>query len=262
MSRRWNQGSGINLFSFQDVMASVIGILFVVVLLMAVSITEQSPAASNDDTDPASEQARKLAALRQECASLQESSGELAEKVKLCTGDEQKMLREVHELNRKLEVLSAAIVQQEKSDLDTVAAVNAKKQEMAAVEAELKSLQGRLKDLEHEKDAPRSVPNIAYILDEQAAGVTPWLVEIGGNRIRAAAKDGSTAVLTFGARDAETRRQQFLAWAAQQDRRSYYFVLLIKPSGLEQAEEIQKQLRTRGFDIGTDYLPEQWQAFE
>jgi hypothetical protein len=57
------------------------------------------------------------------------------------------------------------------------------------------------------------------------------------------------------------RTKQFLAWAGNQDDRTHYFVILIKPSGLLLAEELEEKLKELGFDAGSDLLPENWRAF-
>jgi len=56
MKRRRNKGERISLFSFQDIMASVIGMLFFVVILMSLSIVSDvspvtDPSAGNGATD-------------------------------------------------------------------------------------------------------------------------------------------------------------------------------------------------------------------
>jgi hypothetical protein len=51
-----------------------------------------------------------------------------------------------------------------------------------------------------------------------------------------------------------TRAADFLAWAQGRDRGREYFVLLIKPAGIEAFAEIQAELKRRGFDLGFDVL--------
>ena len=104
------------------------------------------------------------------------------------------------------------------------------------------------------------MPRVTYIIGE-ATDLEPWLVEVTGKRIRVAAKDGTSSVMSFSAATARGRREQFLAWAKSQDSRKQYFVVLIKPSGLAESRTVESGLKERGFDLGRDMLPESWEPF-
>ena len=105
-------------------------------------------------------------------------------------------------------------------------------------------------------------PHVTYILSDEKDKMIPWLVEIAGEYIRVGAHDGRSAAFEFKAKDKEQRREQFLAWAKTQDRSTHYFVLLIKPSGVESAIKLEPDLKIQRFEIGSDLLPEAWVPFE
>jgi hypothetical protein len=101
---------------------------------------------------------------------------------------------------------------------------------------------------------------VAYIIDDVTQR-EPWLVEVSKKLIRVAAKDGKSAVMTFAAGTAVSRKAKFLGWTKSKSSQKHYFVLLIKPSGIEQAGEIENALKKKGFRTGKDLLPETWEPF-
>lgn len=259
MARRRRAAAEVSLFAFQDVMAAVIGVIFFIVLLMALSIVEARPRTGGvtSETELAALDAQAKA-LAREAEALRRRLDEL-ERGAVAAGDPARAVGEVRRLHATFVSLNAAIEEVRRGrDEDEAelalreAAVDDRTSEADELDEVLATLRAR----------PRSGPRVSYILDRGPGTPEPWLVELSGDAIRAATQDGAAAVFSFGGPSVSARRERFLAWARHQDRAGSYFVLLIKPTAVDWAYEVAKELDGFGFRFGTDLLPETWQAFE
>ena len=164
-------------------------------------------------------------------------------------------------MHRRLRSLYAAIEQEQETqarlEIDLASGSREIERKKLELEQQIKKTAGLAAMLEERK---RTIPNIGFILDERDS-MTPWLLEVTDKRLRVATKDGTSAVLEFVAKDFDTRRKSFAAWAKTQSKSKHYFVLLIKPSGRENIEKVFETIKGLGFDVGVDLLPENWRPF-
>lgn len=265
MRRRRLHSGGSSLFAFQDVMASLIGILFFIVIFMAMDMVQQGVAAASDvQADPNDEVIAlqvTLDQLHRQRQSLQERIDQLTNRLEQAsTFSAIDIEQDIRDLNRQLlrlyqqielattdlEQLNVRLIRQRRETEETI-------QECDVVMVEL------ARQEQADEDA-RSLATVVYILGE-AGSKEAWLVEVSGSAIRVAGVDGRTSRLDFSATQSEKRIRQFLAWAGSQSSRDHYFVLLIKPSGLAGSRAIEMKLGEMGFSIGKDLLPENWRPF-
>lgn len=266
MNRRRRRAAAVNLFSFQDIMASVIGMVFFVVLIMALDIVTTKAAGQAVENFSFTED--EIADLRSTVAKLSaqievtESEVEkLAQKLDLTANDEEALLGEVKQLEATLKSLYARMRSNQDELADTEAERKRAASESRNLLGKLARLNRRLGDLKAQLHAVRTTPRLSFIIDSGPQGLVPWLLEVESSSLRVASADGSGAVLEFGGQSASRAKRAFLAWASSQSNRTHYFVLLIKPSGVMLAEELQEELKKRNFDLGTDLLPEDWEPF-
>jgi cell division protein FtsB len=266
MRRRGGHDQVVNLFSFQDIVCSVIGMVFFVVLIMALDIVETKAtgveAASQLATESEVQALRDRAtALREEIAKTESDIERLTSRLNLASGDEEGTLDEVKRLEATLKNLYARIRQ----DQESLAKMDVEKQQAGKEHQqrlkEMERLSRRADELRAQLKAAQAAPRIAFIIDAHPDNLEPWLLEISDSRLRVASKDGRGTVLEFGGTTSEQRKMRFLAWVSSQSNQTHYFVLLTKPSGVRLSDEIEKELKTRGFDIGRDLLPEDWEPF-
>ncbi|MHC4561148.1 MAG: hypothetical protein ACYS8X_00055 [Planctomycetota bacterium] len=260
--RRRQQDFGSNLFAFQDVMAGLIGVVFFIVILMSLNIVSQAVSASEPVPSPDA-----LAELAAKLEQLQQQHDELLQQVADRTDDlnaatdvaDAQVETDIHELNDRLAALLEAIAEIEDRREQLALAIDAARRRLASAEQ-------RRGELIEQRDALRAKaaelrPNVTYIIDDDALGKKPWLVEVTDTTIRVSARDGVSFLTTFSAETPEERLRQFMAWTKSLNRSENYFVVLIKPSGLEQAESLTRQLKLAGWQTGKDLLPESWQPF-
>ena len=266
MKRRGGRSSPISLFAFQDIIASVIGMVFVVVLIMALSIVNAKAVSeavrlesiTDSDLQTLRERASESEAeIRAIAADIVRLTGQLD----LASGDEEVALDEVKRLEATLKNLYARV----REEQDAVGQADAERQRIVEKYEdrlrESQRLDRQLAELRTRIQTTELRPRLAFIIDPHPDDLEPWLLEISGSRLRVASKDGTSAILEFGGESFERRKERFLAWLSSQSNRTHYFVLLIKPSGIEQADECGKILKSKGYDIGKDLLPEDWAPF-
>jgi multidrug efflux pump subunit AcrA (membrane-fusion protein) len=109
---------------------------------------------------------------------------------------------------------------------------------------EQQELQTAQRELQELKKSNRIIFN-----RPQGQSKTPWLLQIDGGGLLAAAVGKNAPPRRFAS------TQECIDWAKQnQNSRSIYFVLLVKPSGIERFNELRTSLRRAGFDMGHDAL--------
>jgi len=264
VKRRGARASPISLFAFQDIMASVIGMVFLVVLILALSIVHDKAGGAGlvnwqtvSDADLAMAQAQ-VNELKRRVHAAEEDLRHLSARLEFASSGEKEALEKVKRMERTLKALYETIQETEKAAAE-------KDADSEALQKRLALMQQELRRLEAQRDALRlrlaSRPHLAFIIDPHPDRLEPWLLEVTENSLRLAAKDGTSAVLEFRAPSAEQRKEGFLAWIETQDPQTHYFVLLVKPSGVRFAEELERILTERGFEIGKDLLPESWEPF-
>lgn len=263
MKRRGRHGAAMSLFAFQDVMASVIGILFLVVLLMSLDIVnQQAPAASMETvtTDAHRELQDTLGDLTQQLEQLQKQARQLVHDKNLAASGEDHLLEELATLRQTLAKIRRSITEHQEQLVTSASKGAEQKQQYQDKLQQLQDAQQQLAQLNEQLRLAEDRPPMTYILD-QADPMQPWLVELTDRTIRVASADGPTIVLEFRADEFATRKQQLIDWAKSQNRVTHYFVIMKKPSALQYGYEIEKAIKAINFDIGKDLIPEDYELF-
>jgi len=274
MKRRGAQHSS-SLFAFQDVMASLIGIVFFVVLFMALDIVEQASPTGPPVDEP---QRPDVAALREELKSLTDRRDQIELELARVTeslnvvsaSSDADLVKEINALYNRILLLHEEIRQAEnrlvrtdKARQETEVRVGSARAKASELDEALRRAKAIVQALrQRNARASRSAAGVTYLFDDTATTRKPWLVEVTGKSIRVAPHDDSDAVLTFSAQSAAARQKQFLAWTQSRRSSMYYFVLLAKPSGLSQIPGLKRELKRRGYSLGEDLLPENWEPFD
>jgi len=264
MRRRGSRENTVSLFAFQDVMASVIGILFFVVLLMATDMVNKE---SSSDSESGPDQ--RVQELRRE---LQERTSELeamkmavirsSEKVSLVMKDDKEIEQSIRELDMRHKALCQTLQQREKSVNDLRELSAKQKERVDKLKNQLVLLNKKLQEKDRQLAEVGRTPRLSYIIDSRSDNLEPWLVDLSSKRIIVGTQDGTQTATTFQGDSAEAMTAKFLKWAGTQNPRQKYFVLLIRPSATKMSEDVRLKLTEARFQIGTDLLPEDWKVFE
>jgi len=267
MKRRGRRTSQpFSLFAFQDVMASVIGVLFFIVIMMALQMVHQGIAtiqAAEETVTAAQVEALEttLSELRKRKAGHESEILEIARIDSRIRTDARGALDDLKHMRATLQGLYSQIAEGDKRTTDGRARLEEAKNAQVNILAETARSERQIAELKQRLKTEGSGPRISYIIDRQADGKIPWLAEFSADKIRVSSGQKAGAVLEFAAPDIAVRAAQFRSWAVLWDRDRYYFVLLVKPSGCHFVEPIRSLLNDLGFETGSDLLPENWFAF-
>lgn len=257
--KRGQAGAPISLFSFQDIMTSVMGILVLITLMMSLELQEtveqvQTPAPQTATPPPETTVAELKQKREQLQAQYEKAVAELSAVAEM-TGDKSSVLRE------QLARLQTTITEMEQlerrvREIQTQTEELAKQEKsMAEKMQETVALEQRASQLRGEIDRLKSNPRLTYIM-QQGAGKSPILVELSGQLLGIGSHKTQEPAMWADAKDIDGRIELLLALAGNYSPSTEYFVLLVKPSGFEHYRQVREKLAEKGFDVGTELLDE------
>jgi len=257
--RKSKRDAPFSLFAFQDAITSVCGVVVLITLMLALELTRRA----TDDEAPVKTDARQVLETRDEIVSLQNEIASLVEEsqsnalsFEAASGNLSKSeaLDALQEAQKRLEE-----AQRESSRLQE------ERKKTRAFQDEIASLEKRVDDLTKEqsdatnalesakkdadkakKDALRSDLSEFYVFPQNGRE-THWFVELTSDRLTLV---GSERRQDFS--DVES----FVDWAKKRSRREEYFVLIARPSGVENFERVAEKLQAMDFRIGVDLIGE------
>lgn len=253
---RGRSGSVVSLFAFQDIITSVSGILIVVVLLMALELIEQPEADAASQTAAVQTMTESLAAAESERDSLKRRLAAETDAVKTASETSAgELARQIAEFDSEIRRLGAQI-QNLKSDAEKLdaaaAALEVKEFDSAKEFAEIEQLRRRAQDLRNEIEATRNDDRTVYTLP-RGINKAGWIVVLADDEI-AVAPIGIAARPTRFHSDS-TAADEFLAWVKTHD--SDYFLLLIRPTGIDHFDTVEQDFHDRSIAYGFDVVGEQ-----
>jgi len=265
MSRKDNTPA-ISFFSFQDIITSITGIMFLVVLILVLMIL-RSPA------DPLRQREMNVSG---EIRELEKNLLELRRAVAALNSRTEEQRRRLEELKKlKLESLpglkSSLIAKLDAADAEIRSRQEetkhfrtllrqekdaAKKQQSllaadrsasAAAESEIRDL---VKRIAEEQLLRKKLEKVLQFVWDRRNPRNPILLVCGEMEITANMLRGLKEQVVF------TDSGKCLDWCKSQDRDDVYFILLIKPSAFTYAEKFSLELLKAGFQRGREVLPD------
>lgn len=248
MSRR--ESYPFSLFSFQDLITGLCGIMILLVLVMLVGVIQRKGAGGK--TTDVVEQA-----------------------------DLQKLAAEVDALTRTYQengaLLSLRIVRGSTNELgelsEAMHAVTQQERQILALQSQQRELDVRLKKLFEEKaeterlrrekeairtkietDISKLVDNELTVIPERGYKKLPVFLDCSGREVKAHFIFHKRSDLVIPSAQVRSEVDQLTGAI---DRETSYFVLLIRPSSVAYAFELESLLEKQGFSTGRDPLPEE-----
>jgi hypothetical protein len=252
--RRRRKSSPFSLFAFQDIITSVTGILLLLTLLLTLSLIlreYQTPAVQTRrvvkqldtvlaDTNVEIKQFQQL---------LEERSKVVQDLAKLSPT---RVRREVNVLEVQLAQLDLELQTLDQQTKETEKAEDEWRTRQISSEQSrriLAQLDAELKKVTEELEQLRSSNRLIYN-PQQSSGKTAWLVEVDEDSFRVARVGVSAKPLSFDSVAALSR------WCESRDPSAEYFVLLVRPQGIEQFQVLMENLESQPFDLGFDLIGE------
>lgn len=256
MKRRRAPTEAFSLFSFQDIITSVTGVIILVTLLLAVELIKRPPVQATRPQDGADEELKsRIAALDREREVLstlvQEDAEFLRESSSLSLSDleqaRSEMARRVdeteHTIKAMTESLEEAIVRRAVAE-----------SELSRMETEsLSQILMQNAVLTSELEVIKSSNQVVYN-QSRGAQKAAWLVDLESDRIRVLKPGDAAVTVDFsGPSDAE-RVRKFLEWARTRDPQKDYFVLLVRPESIGAYQAVYEKANELKYELGFDLL--------
>ena len=256
MTRRRAPLQAFSLFSFQDIITSVTGIIVLILLVLSLELVDReygTPVAQNrtvrGQTQRALEDARdNIAKLEQELAA---DEFESVESLSPAVLEAQK---------RDLQTKVAEITRQAKLDASQLKKLDAKY--TAATEALLSRFDERNEIAQLEEVVTDTDAKIQTIQQgrrliynpSETPGKTAWLLQLDADRILISPAGKSQKPLLFEGSE-KTRIRAVVAWSEESlNPRDDYFLVLVKPQAVTQFRELHKELDAQGFKVAIDLI--------
>jgi hypothetical protein len=251
VSRRKNKAAPMSLFSFQDIITATTGILILLALVLALSVIIQG-AESEIESDFADDSQIALRDnLIKEVTRINQVMKELDETASKWVGLSPKELQskintaelKAEQLREDIADYESALIDQQKQFVDS----NFEKktanlqQQIDQQQDEISKAVAKLKNL---KLADRIVYNF------RSNTKTPWLVQIADTEIVACKLGSNSKPLEFKS------ALELNRFASSVNQANQYFVLFIKPSGIDNYYTINGYLRGKDYDLGLELIGE------
>lgn len=259
--RRRSALARFSLFSFQDIITCLMGIMLLLTLLIAMQIVEQPARSSAELAANRQQLSATVAALKQQIAALREqadgnrqmlSSGVLASPQLLApkvTEAATARATAVAEL-RQLQAAAAA------ETTAAVAAVALAREQTTASEVERERLTTELSRLQSLQNSVQSGGRVVYNQYRGSAD-SCWIVEISDDRtIHAAPIGRRQKPASFSSIPA------VMAWIRSQRKQGSEFMILLKPAATEATEVLPETLRRENIPHGYDLLGQDQTALD
>jgi hypothetical protein len=259
-SRRTSQAA-FSMFAFQDIITSVTGICILLTLVLVlhwINTPAKATAPQEDRSVEASEIDRELAAARVELEALNQQLAELTRvSSEAARTPPENMNREASRLKDRVQELTAdrnaliarhAKAEELAGDLRTTLLKTRESREATENSKESQEFRGKVEQL-------RKDNALIYAAETRATRLA-WIVDITEGRLDARRIDGIGQRVEFSEGDADMLLDRFRAWTEERDARREYFMLLVRPSGVEIYQKLVPSLMASGFKYGYDLIAE------
>jgi hypothetical protein len=260
MSRRKKGGSPFSLFSFQDIITCVSGIIILITLVLAIELsqrTQGSPAAQTAELasdirtaieDTRIEIKRLEAELARRASAAEQVAGahtELLQADLMAANQQIKSLEaEVAEIQRKEKLAAAEHEQVQAKQFDH----QKEQQKTVEVEREVKNLEDKLEEL-IKQDRP-------IYNSRTADGKQVWLVQVDGEQslVAPAGKASKPVPLAHGS--SLLSGSEFEQWLKTKSSAADFLFFLVRPEGAKAFSMLKQEASSKRFSYGFDLLGE------
>ncbi len=259
--RRRSAMAKFSLFSFQDIITCLMGIMLLLTLLIALQITEQPVRSADQAADRRTELQTMLADLQRDITQLEQQTQ--ANQQLLASGAlaDQDLLTARHQQAMAAQQAAAAELQRLRSEAATAArsladvSVTAARQQTDS-EREQQRLQA---DLAVMQTSLQGLTNGTRVIYSEHSGMseTCWIVEVTDDRsIQAAPIGRSRKPLAF------TSIPEVLRWIRSEHLQGAEFLILLKPAAHEAADLLPETLSREQIPHGYDLLGQDQTALD
>ena len=244
--------TAFSLFAFQDIITSVTGIMVLVTLILALELIQRKESSPPVKTAQVISQTR--AAVAQNQIEIQQLRNRLEtgreQMAQVAAFDATSVSKQLEDLKKLNDDLDREMEQYAAENADAARRRDEAKAEQDRRASDPQSLEQLTTDIQREKELIERLrkSNRTIFKPPEGDSKTPWLVEVSGDGL-SAAQWGVTMPPKRFQSPAELRN-----FAAGRDKGAEYFVLLVKPAGIDDFQQARNLLKQAGFDVGFDLL--------
>lgn len=244
-----------SLFAFQDIITSVSGIFIFLTLLLALDLVSRVMNASMDVSAPKDQFDQMKEAVKTFSEEIQKGKEMIAKKIGeqaiYITLSEDQLRSQNRDLEQKIEEIRQEMDRLKKN----YATLEAEEKKIPLYENDLKRLEKKRADLQRqnqeldEKIQAAQVNKFNLFTREGGHKEIPWVVDLCGSK---------TVVFSLGQKIRKdfSDYKAFLRWIQDRNRKTEYFILVVRPSSSEFCTEVQEEIRRSGFKIGLEVIGE------
>jgi len=271
VSRRRSSEFAISLFAFQDIITSVSGVLIMIVLLLAIELTQQtfSSAASTGFERTAQQIRHEQQRLVRESAELESSLLASEESIRLATRLPAELLAEKIRSEQAAIETAQAQLQQLRGAADSISRAE---REIQSVEEtskenveELLRLESRIQEV---RKTLEQLTNGEWIAYSAPQGIDPrqgWLCDVSETQLKLhsmSSSDRSYVIDTFGDNESAKSSLAFrklAEWSNRQAPSPQYLLFLIRPSGAWLGRSLTENKQSLSVQFGIELIGEEQQ---
>ena len=260
MGKRRSTSNSVSFFAFQDIITSVVGIFVLITLIMAIELAQTVADASEASSEGVSvDLLKSLVSLEAGIAEMQAEFDALSSAQNSASGlnrfNRQQMLADAQTRLQQIQQRTARIEQDlEDTKQSLVEAKKIEEQLLAqnrsaeAEREEMKRLQDKRKEIER-YSAVLEIDKPLIFRDQTQEGRAVVLVKLDKDEILVADSASGTTQKFSGS----SRAAKFSAWLAKTQLSSRQILVIVKPKGVEDFEEVKNSLdgarANWGFDV-------------
>lgn len=256
--RRRRSDNPLSLFSFQDIITSVTGILILLAIMLAIAVIRQK------DSAPVTASDAKTEELRVHVASLQHEIDQLSRIIQNTEAQlsawsshnidelrvEQETMQAIESDAEREQDALKRLLSQAQQDLKNAEADPMK----ASLEESIQRSKQNMQELNEELERLKSGARIVY--NFRNARSQPWLVEVSSTEIRVGRAEQKGPPKSL---NAVAKLASFVDELPDSDR---YLVIVVKPSGVHNYHGIRDELNLKDVEIGVELIGEDQFIFE
>jgi hypothetical protein len=260
--RRSRNGLAISLFSFQDIITCLTGIVLIISVMLALQVVA---APAFEDKLPAQATAEEIALLRSEVLGLSEEvngyqtangAGKATIDTWIPVAEVPALLQRARSRERKLESDKASA---RNALSQTVAQIAEIKKKREKAEAGAKKVEKSRESLLAKLHKIRTGGEVLFI-PEPGVSLNPVLLECSGNRLRILTRHEDLWIKEIeikGSPDTEQSLDQLKGWLKKRRKEGACVVILVRPSAVSAFSSILIVVRDLGWTVGWEPLPKE-----
>ena len=264
--RRGQATSPFSLFSFQDIITCVSGIIILITLMLVVELVQRDQSSPQVRTHAIASRLREaIAAAQAEIVRLKAALESDSSRVEELAGVSVDLIRrELFDIRSEVEMLEAELVEIESQERKV-------KKEEQRLQAELFD---RMKGEQNRKDLEESTRQLEKQLEELKQtdqlvynpttpdGKSVWIAQIGSGRVLVARAGQRQRPEVFESGILNSAANAFNKWLARRSNKQDFFFLLVRPGGADQFDDFRNVLTQHGFSVGFDLLSAKQSAID